>query len=612
MPKQPCTEAIDHPLSIPKQQPETSLAQLAQHLHAPLPALLLTPRGDVVAANLLAGWLWAADRPDTLLGSSVFHLIAGQLDRIPLPHNEPFYRVKSATIARCQAMLRPADLASWETAMRADPDRAAILAEGGRLNDILWETVREWWYPLAIRSPEAGAADLLQFSVTIERLAATHYLLAVYHPAAGTRPILDRVYGDLLTHQSAAAYVVYRYPTYFPQIQHDAWWTIVRENAAHRRIHPQRAVGRHLLSLFFAPAFAAQIANSTEAAALAWSYFAIVTQPLRAQDGAQEQHYQQILRRLVRYPAFRTLRAAGTVAQQRAWHFPINRNFPFATCAHTIHLWRVPAFPLHLDAVVQAAWTPPTSEQATDYPTDYTETLVPADPATQAGLILAALLDSPAVRHAGGRYPAAAVATALALVRTLVEGTTPGGSYLGWEPEAAFARWYADIRAGMAAHPTAAAAAVLQQFHRELPALFRQAGVRFIPGFFSMSLTVLSLDRQAKLRAILAQEQAIYSELQSLFVPVTTHDPVGIVGEPSPVMVDRPMGVPAFPAEVEQQSVHIFMQVAAQIEHRLRHQHPDWSEDDLAIQLSTALHPPPAYSDQPSEEVPPVGISGAY
>ncbi|MDQ2808425.1 MAG: hypothetical protein M3Z04_16180 [Chloroflexota bacterium] len=555
---------------------------------------------------LLAGWLWAADRPDTLLGSSVFRLIAGQLDRIPLPRNEPFYRVKSATIERCKGMIRPADLASWETAMRAAPDRAVILAEGGRLTDVLWETVREWWYPLAIRSPEA-AGDLLQFSVTIERLAATHYLLAVYHPDATTRPILDRVYRDLLTHQGAAAYVVYRHPTYFPQIQHDAWWTIVRENAAHRRIHPQRAVGRHLLSLFFAPAFATQLENAATAAALAWSYFAIVTQPLRVQGGAQEQHYRQILQRLAHYPAFRALRAAGTVAQQRAWHFPINRNFPFATCAHTIHLWRVPAFPLQLDAVVQAAWTPPAPEQATDYPTDYTETFVPADPATQAGLILAALLDSPAVRNAGGRYPAA-VATALALVRTLLEGTTPGSSYVGWEPEVAFARWYADINAGMAARPTAATAAVLQQFRRELPGLFHQTGARFIQGFFVMSLTLLSLGRQAKLRAILQQEQAIYSDLQSLFAP-TTPDLTGIASEPPRLLLGSPergTGVPAFPAEVERQSMQIFMQVAEQIEYRLRRQHPDWSEDDLAIQLSTALHPPVVPLDQAIEELPPV------
>ena len=102
-----------------------SLGQAA--LQDPYPAWLLDSRGVIHAANLMAFWLWDTIRPgepvkpDSLLGISVFNILADNLERIPVDQNVDFYMKRSAVVKRIDANLRSPLYASFIGAMKANP-----------------------------------------------------------------------------------------------------------------------------------------------------------------------------------------------------------------------------------------------------------------------------------------------------------------------------------------------------------------------------------------------------------------------------------------------------------------------------------------------------------
>jgi len=188
---------------------EIDLASTDALLKKSIPAWRLTPDGTVVAANLLAFWLFSGIRygaehihPADLLGANVLNIFSRDsvLQRIPADDNAEFFAGRVAVLQ--EMTKRFGDQPSYQAFRRTmllDGRRAEIytrvtgqIEHSGFAEDI-------WHYKLRIGNPEPSqvSSQYLSFDVLASRLAESGSdkgLFVEFQPADDpTRDELDRI-----------------------------------------------------------------------------------------------------------------------------------------------------------------------------------------------------------------------------------------------------------------------------------------------------------------------------------------------------------------------------------------------------------------------------------
>jgi len=193
--------------------PVVTLQQLQAHLEDPYPVWFLSPRGKVVATNLLSMWLWSASELNDLLGVNAFDVFTRNFKRIPRDKNREFFAKKSAVVKRlCEAFGMKSYLA-FISAMKSDPYLREIFDWELELSKHEWEFDREWKYPLRLLYSDAyKPAALMDFQVTVSRLEGDIGYLAIYEPDSNskiTQLVVEHEYHRLMIYPREQSYIQY-------------------------------------------------------------------------------------------------------------------------------------------------------------------------------------------------------------------------------------------------------------------------------------------------------------------------------------------------------------------------------------------------------------------
>ena len=181
-------------------------------LQEPYPAWFLNQWGIIMAANLMAFWLWNIDpggerfEPESILGTNGFTLLANLMERIPVEQNVELYTKRAAVVKRLAAKAEQPDYASVISAMKAN-DRLAHIYEQAPL-----DIENEWEYPLKITAPgqenRADWSNLLEFQVSYFRLVGDSGLLVTCNPRSSSLSEVEAVYNRLLNRPDTGSYVI--------------------------------------------------------------------------------------------------------------------------------------------------------------------------------------------------------------------------------------------------------------------------------------------------------------------------------------------------------------------------------------------------------------------
>lgn len=479
-----------------------SLGQAA--LQDPYPAWLLDSQGAIYAANLMAFWLWEMlvpgepIRPDTLLSTSHFSLLAGHFRRIPPDQNREFYSKRAAVVKRLDANQGLPLYAPFITAMKADPQLAYILEHAMPHPD------REWEYPIRITPPRHEVADpasmhladqasvgdqenpgdwevglfggtrreetgLLEFQVTNYRIEGEAGILVVYSPRSGSLPSFERQYSQLVEMYGDRVYIqpdnerqeheesdqhpvwISSSRTYYPMIIQDSLWYLTGENRAQRLLLGMSVVGTHFFELFLAPQLREWMGPLHETSApRAVKYFDMFTSRFLREDHDLHEAYQEVVQRLLRLPGFRDL---FDVARKLPIHItlPEHTEIPFYTCRVLLPWTFSPGLMLQFRSMVRFLYTGQPDHLMKHH---YEETLVPENYETEIALILSQLAATTlADSEMGADEPEHGflrqLLWILAIVRTAQEGLTmldeENAEASHWEPEVAFGRIYGEL-----------------------------------------------------------------------------------------------------------------------------------------------------------------------
>ena len=440
-----------------------SLGQAA--LQDPYPAWLLDSRGVIHAANLMAFWLWDTIRPgepvkpDSLLGISVFNILADNLERIPVDQNVDFYMKRSAVVKRIDANLRSPLYASFIGAMKANPRMAQIY------DYTIPNLDREWEYPLRIALPGLkGSTRFLEFQVTHYRLEGDVGSLVMYSPTPATLPVIEEQYSLLVSKCGEKVYALpdnmeqdnvesNQLPTnlpgfsrsYYPTLIQDSLWYLIGENRAHLLLMGESVVGRHFFELFFAPQLREWLGPLQETSApRAIKYFDTFTANFLREDHELHAAYEQVMKQLLQLPDFRNLLA---ISRKLPIHInlPQNTGAPFYTCrvilpwplSHKIALqFRSMVRLIHKGLLTY-----------TDRP-NYEITLVPENYETEVALILLHLFSTATLLDDIGHTALKQFLWGLAIMKTVQEGLSrKDGGNMQWGPEDAFASIHNELDA---------------------------------------------------------------------------------------------------------------------------------------------------------------------
>ncbi len=434
-----------------------SLGQAA--LQDPYPACLVDRHGVIYAANLMAFWLWDTlrpgepVRPDTLLGNSIFNVLADNIERIPIDQNIEFYTKRSAMVKRLQADATLPLYTPFIAAMKADP-RLAQLYENA-----LPTIDRKWEYPLKILHPEKRTfPELLELQVTNFRLEGDNGVLAVYVPTAATLPTIEAEYSLLVTTHSGER--VYHLPkhmgrttmendqvlaslqnaayAYYPTLIQDTLWYIIDENKAHQLLVGGSVKGIHFFELFFAPQLKEWLGPIQETTApRAIRYFEKFTSEFQREEHELHGKYEQVMQRLLQLPDFQKVL---DVSQKLTIYLnmPTSYDETFYTCRVLLPYPFSPSIALQFRSMVKCIY--PQGYVHTDT-RHYQLTLVPENNETDASLILLHLVATASELTGDGNTVQKQFLWGLTATKTIEEGLTgKNGENAQWEPEAAFRR----------------------------------------------------------------------------------------------------------------------------------------------------------------------------
>lgn len=379
------------------------------------PAWLLDPRGIIIAANVMAFWLWGmldengTYTPESLLGTNAFTLLTKMFERIPVDENVELYTKKSAVVKRLAARIDESLYTNFIESMKADPRRASIYERA------VPNTANEWHYPLKMTQPKQNgsvAEPLLEFHVDNFRLIGGAGFLITCTPKGDTPTLIEAQYNHVINRYGEANYVhfltdsddrgrkVSRQPltgftsfgrVYYPTIVQDSLWYIVQENRAHRLLVGDSVVGVHFFELFFAPQLKEWMGPIQETSApRAMKYFDAFTTQFTPDDAELHEEFVLVMQRLLNLQDFtRVLKIARTM--------PIRITYPehdaaiFYTC-RVILPWRCnPQVALYFRSMVQ--FIQPGLLGYSDG-RNYRVILVPENYETEVGLILLYLTDT--------------------------------------------------------------------------------------------------------------------------------------------------------------------------------------------------------------------------
>jgi len=433
-----------------------SLGQAA--LRDPYPAFLVDLRGVIYAANLMAFWLWDAIeygksiRTDPLLGTSIFTMLADNLERIPAEQNIEFYTKRSGVVKRMDARLELSSslYAPFVAAMNAHP-RLAQIYEHATLNPD-----REWEYLLRITPPGLkGTGQLLEFQVTNFRLEGDAGFLVIYSPAGTALPIVEEQYSLLTTIYSDKEYVLdnmqqdnaeghqpvtdlsFSSRAYHPALIHDTLWYLISENKAHRLLVGTSVIGLHFFELFFAPQLREWLGPLQETSApRAIRYFDTFTADFLREDHELHADYEQVMQRLLQVQGFRQVLE---ISRKLPIHInlPENTGTPFYTCRVLL------PWPLSHEVTLQFRSMVRVIDNGLLAHSDRWLNeiiLVPENSETEVALILLHIGSTIQAPDASGGTSLRQFLLGLAIMKTVKEGLKmKEGENTEWEPEAAFA-----------------------------------------------------------------------------------------------------------------------------------------------------------------------------
>jgi hypothetical protein len=437
-----------------------SLGQAA--LQEPYPAWCLDPDGVIRATNLMAFWLWGTlrpdeeIRPDSLLGNSIFNILADNIKRIPVKHNTEFYRKRAAIVKRIAAKQESPLYSSFITAMNADPDLAYIYKHA------IPHPEREWEYPLRITYPtRRDALELLEFRVTNYRLEGDVGFLITYTPTSTTLPIIEEQYNLLCKTHGSKVYMLpdnkdHRESSsplarlrssvrpYYPTLIQDALWYIIGDNRAHQLLVGESFAGKHFFEVFFAPQLRPWMGPLQETSApRAIKYFETFTSNFLREEHELHAKYEQVMKYLLQIQDFCDMLAISR-RMTIYLNLPEQPEAPFYTC-RVILPWRLDyTLPLQFRSVVQLIHKGLLVQ--TDRP-HYQVTLVPQNYETEVALILLHLASKePKADNSANASPRQFL-WFLTILKTVQEGLTQKNEGAQWEPETAFERIHNDLQA---------------------------------------------------------------------------------------------------------------------------------------------------------------------
>lgn len=427
-------------------------------LQDPYPACFLDPHGIIYAANLMAFWLWGTIRPgepikpDSLLGTSLFNILADNLERIPVDQNIEFYTKRAAVVKRLDANSGLPLYSSFIAAMKADPRLARIY------NDAMPDADREWEYSLRIAPPDQQTSiSLLELQVTNFRLEGDAGVLVTYTPTSASLPIIEQQYSILVHTYGDKVYSVPNHMeraamendqlltslhnasrAYYPTLIQDTLWYIVGENKAHQLLVGESVKGMHFFELFFAPQLRDWLGPLQETSApRAIRYFDKFTAGFQREDHELHAKYEQVMRRLLQLDDFRNLL---DVSRRLTIYLnlPTSHGETFYTCRVFLPYPFSPTVALQFRSMVQFIH-PGLPVQADSR--HYQLTLMPENNKTEAALILLHLAPTALELNSSDNAPLKQFLWGLAVTKTVEEGLTrQDGENAQWEPEAAFRR----------------------------------------------------------------------------------------------------------------------------------------------------------------------------
>lgn len=202
---------------LSREDPEQiTISQAEKKLNKPCAFWLLSSKGDIIAANILAIWLWEARQlnSSTFFGVNIFEIFNQQRTRIPKDKNEEFFRKKILVLNRLIRGFGRRPYKNFLKYLNTYPDLKEMLDKKMYIPDKRWESERIWEYSLRIVPPkETYDADLLEFHVTVYRLYPNNEFLAVYEPhprSEITQSILYEKFNEAKNASDIIEYVQYR------------------------------------------------------------------------------------------------------------------------------------------------------------------------------------------------------------------------------------------------------------------------------------------------------------------------------------------------------------------------------------------------------------------
>jgi len=238
----------DHEELANEEPDEISLSQVQEKLKTACAFWLLTPRGDIIAANLVATWLWEERQLNTktFFDVNVFEIFTRHRKRIPKDKNDEFFRKKIPILIRLIGGFGKEHYKSFLEYLDTYPDLKQLFDEQKYIPDEVWNSKRIWEFPLIIVPPQ-GTKDIefLEFLVTVYRLVPTNEFLAFYEPhprSTVTQSIVNQKFNEAMAISNAS---MVDYVQYLDGMKRGVDLTITKEQSPEkpRRVtHKEREV----------------------------------------------------------------------------------------------------------------------------------------------------------------------------------------------------------------------------------------------------------------------------------------------------------------------------------------------------------------------------------
>jgi hypothetical protein len=162
-----------------------TFSQAQKKLNKPCAFWLLTTRGEIFAANILAAWLWEVGQlnSNTFFGVNVFEIFSRHHNRIPTDQNDEFFKKKIQVLNRLIRGYGRKPYKNFLRYVQTDLHLREMLKKKAYIPDEQWETDRIWEYSLKLFPPRGtNFTEYLDLHVTIYRLYPSNEFLGIYEP----------------------------------------------------------------------------------------------------------------------------------------------------------------------------------------------------------------------------------------------------------------------------------------------------------------------------------------------------------------------------------------------------------------------------------------------